>query len=95
MTKKLSLKDIFTESDVLQQNQELKFAVLQQIPKLQQLVMQNIKRDEYQGAIKALEQLEVAVRTAKDQLKMSVQKKSAPSVPSQVPASQSISSKEI
>jgi hypothetical protein len=93
--KKLSLKDIFTESDLLQSNQELKFGILQQIPQLQKLVMTHIKTDKYDQALHALEQLEKAVHSAREQLRISIQKKSKQTPSNPANSAQSISNKEI
>ena len=71
----MSLTEMFSlnEADVLKYNPELKDAVVNKIPKLQQMVMQNLKSDNYEQVVSALEQLEQAVRSAKSQLQATLQ----------------------
>ena len=69
--KKLSLLNLL-ETDVLQKNDKLKFVIIQQIPKFYQTIISNLKADKYQAVFQNLEQLEAAIRFAKEQLKLTM-----------------------
>lgn len=74
MSKKLSLKSVMTEADVLQYDQNLKFNVAQKLPHFMKAFMQQLKADQYDQAMQTLAQLAATCQETQQQLQAAMAK---------------------